>query len=215
MSQPITQPETPEVEFMCAGAKFTAKNNTIKGSFHPIPFSLWQAIIGFHRRVALDYHGESVSYHRWSDKDKAYHTIIPFQKTRRNGLSVDVDWTTKENQELLDEYARLYGEDFLPACSIHTHVDVSAFESGTDANDEKTNPGWHITLGHLISSETYDFHFRMRLPRLRRIRDVVNVEQSVTLDWEHLFADTEENRSMLEITPGTTDFHKFLNRIQG
>ena len=213
MSQPTIIPDTPEVEFSCAGARFTARNNRINGRFHPIPLSLWKAIIGFHRQASIDHDGESVSYHKWHEPSKSYHTIIPFQKTRRHGLSVDVDWTSQKNQELLDTYAALYGEDFLPACSIHTHVDASAFESGTDANDEYSNPGWHITLGHLVSYDKYDFHFRMRLPRLRRIKDVVNVESSVILDWEHLFVSNPENRQLIETIPGTTDFHQFLSRI--
>lgn len=210
---PKTEPETEEVPFMCAGARFTGKNNRVKGAFHPIPRELWDCIIGFHRQASINWDAESVSYHRWHAASQQYHSLIPWQTTSMHGLSVQADWQKERNKALLDEYARRFGEDFFPACTIHTHVDASGFESGTDANDERENPGWHITLGHLISYDKYNLHFRMRAPRKKTLSAVINTNSSITLGWEHLFAKNPEMEEFVHTTPGTTDWHCFLERV--
>lgn len=43
--------------------------------------------------------------------------------------------------------------------SIHHHVDISAFQSGTDENDEVDKPGLHITVGRM-NTDTADFDAR-------------------------------------------------------
>lgn len=198
---------------MCAGAKFTGKDNRIEGSFHPISRELWDCIVGFHRQASINWDAESVSYHRWHAPSGAYHSLIPWQTTSKHGLSVQADWQDPRNKALLDEYARLYGEDFFPACTIHTHVDASGFESDTDANDEKDNPGWHITLGHLVSYPKYNLHFRMRTPRKKALSEVINTNASVTLKWEHLFYKSPEMEEFIHTTPGCCDWHHLLERV--
>lgn len=190
-----------------------ATEGRFKGTFRPIPFHLWNAIVGFHRQVSIDYLAESVTYHRWHTESQQYHTLIPHQKTKQHGLSVDVDWADERNVELLNFYAAMHGEEFLPACTVHTHVDVTAFESGTDAKDEDEAPGWHITIGKLISAQQYDTHFRMRLPKTKSLKQIVNVEKAYTLEWKNLFQNAEEANEWIHSTPGTTDFHQFLDRV--
>jgi hypothetical protein len=203
------------VEFNMTGTSFRINEKMIiEGNFHPIPLELWKAIIGFHRQVSINLDAESVSYHRWSEADKCYHTIIPYQKTSKHGLHVDVDWTTKENQELLNRYGKLYKEDFFPACTIHTHVDASAFESGTDAKDEEHNPGWHITLGKLVSKDEYHFDFRMRLPQTKKLKEFVDTSKKVNLEMRHLFVESQSNLDLITKTPGTTNWHKYLSRVK-
>ena len=203
------------VEFKLSGASFRINEKLyIEGNFNPIPLEMWKAIVGFHRQVGINMDGESVSYHRWSEADNCYHTIIPYQITSKHGLSVSVNWQEPENQKLLDRYGKLYKEDFFPACTIHTHVDASAFESGTDAKDEEHNPGWHITLGKLISTEKYDFDFRMRLPQTKKLKEVCNTGSKVNLTMKHLFSEVDENIDLIEKTPGTTNWHKYLHRVK-
>jgi hypothetical protein len=201
------------IKFKIAGADMEASSGVFRGSFHPIPLSLWKAIVGFHRQASINHKAESVTYHRWHAPSRCYHTLIPHQETRKHGLTVNVDWQTPENVKLLDAYGKQFGEEFLPACTIHTHVDITAFESGTDANDEKEAPGWHITLGRLLSHDKYDIDFRMRLPKLKSLKEVVNVNQAYKLNWDNLFIAGEGIEDLISTTPGSTDFHPFLERV--
>jgi len=203
-----------KVLFKLTGCEFHIQNLTVYGNFKPIDMTLWKAIIGFHRQISINLDAESVSYHRWHEPEGKYHSLIPFQKTRKHGLSVKVDWQDERNQKLLDEYGAKFKTDFFPACTIHTHVDSSAFESGTDAADEVDNPGWHITLGNLISESKYDLDFRMRLPQLKKLKEYVNTGSKVDLDMGHLFKDLKKNQKTIETTPGTEDWHHLISRVK-
>lgn len=203
----------PPVTFSVAGATFTAHDGKIEGTFHPISKELWQAIIGFHRMVSIKWRAESVSCHKWSEREQRYHTIIPYQTTTKGGLSVRYPWGSLKNKELLDKYAEENGEDFFPCCTIHTHVNTEAFESGTDANDEHEMPGWHITLGCLLSKDEYDFDFRMRIPKSRRITEVVDTSGKFILKWNHLFLKEENIQTFIATTPGTKDWEAHLDKI--
>ena len=210
MSEPVEPPKP--INVRVTGAMLTIYEGRVEGCLHAIPLPLWQAIIGFHRQASINWSAETVSYHRWSEKEQRYHTLIPFQNTTKHGLHIDLQWTDPRNAELLDAYGREHGEDFLPASSIHTHVNTGAFESGTDAADEAGMPGWHITLGHLITHSRYDFDFRMRLPTGKKIAALVNTARGHKLTWRNLFEpDADEN--LIHATPGTTDFHHLLTRI--
>lgn len=206
--------DSPPVDFKIAGAEMTCDADGFHGRFHPIQDTLWQAIIGFHRQVSINLDGESVSYHKWNEQSQDYDTIIPWQKTASGGLSVNVNWNDPRNKQLLDDFARLRGYDFFPACTIHTHVDSSAFESGTDAADERDNPGWHITLGKLVTYNRYHFHFRARLPKLRRLKEVADTDRVYVLGYNHLFVPNKAREEFLHTTPGTTDWHQFLPRVE-
>ena len=187
----------------------------IKGDFNKINFELWQAIIGFHRQVSINLDAESVSYHKWNEVLQEYVTIIPWQTTSKHGLHVDVNWTDPRNQSLLDEFGQRFGEEFFPACTIHTHVDASAFESGTDAKDEADNPGWHITLGKLISNEKeYDFDFRMRLPQTKKLKEIVDTGTKVKLVMGHIIDGKKDEQKKYKNNPGTTDWHHLINRVE-
>lgn len=202
-----------QVRFNVAGVEMIATREKFEGTFQPIPLDLWDAIVGFHRQISIDSSAESVTYHKWSHKDKCYHTLIPWQETEWGGLSVCVDWQDSRNIQLLDDYAKEHEEDFLPACTIHTHVDVEAFESATDAGDEREAPGWHITLGRLVSFDEYDLHFRMRVPRTRSLREIINCDISYRLNWNNLIIEGDGVEEKIKTTPGTTDFHPFIQRV--
>ena len=191
-----------------------ALNGHFSGTFHPIPLELWSAIVGFHRQVSINLHAESLTLHRWHQASACYHTLIPWQQTRENGLSVDVDWKDERNVKLLNDYAKQFGEEFLPACSIHTHVDIHAFESGTDAEDECNAPGWHITLGHLLYHDSYDIHYRMRVPQIKRLKAIIDTTKHYKLTQDNLFSPEEGLQKWLETTPGTTELHPYLNRVE-
>jgi hypothetical protein len=207
--------ETPvdSVKLVLAGAPFEIRKEQILGSFWAIPVPLWHNIIGFHREISLRYEAESMSYHRWHAKSGSYHSFIPYQVTRAKGLSVTCNLQSPENIAILDAYGREHGEDFMQgACTIHTHVDVSAFESGTDAADEKSLPAWHITLGRLLSRAEYDLDFRMRIPHTPKVRALVDPDSAYKLDWRCLFAEGVNKKDVFAC-PGTQTWFDLCKRV--
>lgn len=184
----------------------------VSGQFHAISLPLWDALTGFHRLISLDHQSESVTYHRWVEADKVYHTMIPFQKGRKRGLSVSVDWQDKRNIEMVDRWCQKHQADWFPACTIHTHVDSAAFESGTDFKDEEHWPGWHLTMGHLLSHPEYHLAARLRLPKRPEVTKLAQTDEAWEMGWEHLFRAGVDRKRIL-CNPGTTDWAQFTNRI--
>lgn len=207
-------PDLPEsVKITLAGAAFEITRGAASGSFFAIPLPLWSAILGFHREISLRHQAESMSYHRWHAREGRYHSFIPHQSTAGRGLSVNCNLQSAENTALLDSYGRAYQEDFMQgACTIHTHVDIGAFESGTDANDEKSLPAWHITLGRLISRQEYDLDFRMRLPHTPKIRALLSPDQAYKMDWACLFAEGVKRDEVFKC-PGSSAWIKYCSRV--
>ena len=193
---------------------FEIDEDKINGWFHPIPLSLWEEIVGFHKSMSIETKSETVSYHRWNPETEEYDTIIPYQVTSRGGLSVDTDWEAEENVALLDEYAEKWGTEFFPACTIHTHVDVAAFESGTDAADEEDLPGWHVTLGHLGKGrKEMDIDFRFRLPKLKKVKELTTVEDKYDLPIEHLFEEGVLAEEISQCPWDNTNFNEYKERV--
>lgn len=184
----------------------------IFGWFHPIPLKTWKAILGFHQAAARKFNGESITLHRWNPGKKDYDTIIPYQETVPQGLSVTVNWQDERNKEFLDEYARENGMEFFPACSIHTHVNIEAFESGTDAKDEEDWAGWHLTIGKMFHKEL-DLFGRYRLPKIPKVKNVTDVEDCYVLPWKFLFPKGADETKIVDPV-GSDDFLKFVERVE-
>lgn len=191
------------------------KPDEVAGWFHPIPLSMWSRIIGFHRFISVSQKAESVSYHRFNPVTGKYDTIIPFQRTARGGLHVSTPWADDRNKQLLDNYAKRWGCEFFPANTIHTHVDAGAFESGTDAGDEEDLPGWHITLGHLVSHIDYDLHCRFRLPKIPRVKKIIDLSRSFNIPAKHLFERGVKPEQITRQPDNNKAWHTFLNRVSG
>lgn len=195
--------------------EFLLKDGTINGWFQPIPIYQWREIIGFHKTLSIATNAETVSYHKWDPARKRYHTIIPFQDTVPGGLSVDVDWEDHRNIKLLDDFAKANGGDsMLPACTIHTHVNSSAFESGTDAADEDDMPGWHLTLGHLSKHKTLlDVHSRFRLPKVKRVIKHTTVKEGYEFPLANLFPAGTDMELVLNCPWTNQNLLQFADRV--
>lgn len=201
-----------ELKLSHCGELFVNKD-VISGWFHPIRLSLWSRIVGFHRTISLENKAESVSYHKWNTKSKCYHTIIPFQVSTKGGLSVTTNWEDLRNKQLLDNYGQKWGRDFFPACTIHTHVDASAFESGTDAGDEQDWPGWHVTLGHLISHPYYSIHCRIRLPRIPSLKEFTSINTAYEIEAKYLFGEGTPPREIVKPSSENKSWNQYIHRV--
>lgn len=187
-----------EINFSHVAAIASLENS--RDLFHPVPISLWNAIIGFHRLVGLVHAAECVTFHKWSQKDGRYHTIIPWQNStphphvehkephpldhsrergyiemhnslieefggNRRGAgiapkTIDFSWDDPRNVALLDEYRSISGEDFLPACIVHSRVNSPAAPIHPACIDRESS-GWLISIGRTLS-KSYDIGFSFK-----------------------------------------------------
>lgn len=72
--------------------------------------------------------------------------------------------TTKEipSGKLYEELSAKYPpKSHIYIGSVHTHCNSSAFQSGTDHNDEKDDKGLHITLGRMNDKKRFDMDVRL------------------------------------------------------
>lgn len=53
-------------------------------------------------------------------------------------------------------------DEWMYFCTVHHHCSASAFQSGTDEDNERNQDGLHITVGHM-GSERHDLHARFYL----------------------------------------------------
>lgn len=112
-----------------------------------LPYEQWLQTVGFHRWSYKTFKQETHISH-FITKDKQFITV-PFHQTV-SGMTIKIDLQTPENQELLNQLTEEYGIDVGGFHgTTHNHVNMSAFQSGTDKHDEEGQQGVHFTLGNL------------------------------------------------------------------
>lgn len=117
-----------------------------------IPLSLWHSILAF-MQWGFDTHRSEVMVVLFYDKEKnEWSAWAPPQELK--GLSVDC-----VQDEEYAKQRKVFGNAVVMG-SVHHHCELSAFESGKDANDEKNRPGVHFTVGFMNKAER-GFHCRV------------------------------------------------------
>lgn len=146
-----------------------------------IPLALWHSCLAF-MQWGFDTHKSEVMVLFFYDKRKPvgerWAAWAPPQKLK--GLSVDCD----ENDPRWKEQRAAFGTA-APFGSLHHHCTLGAFASGKDAADEARNPGIHITVGKMNTTER-DWHARVTIRH-----------HTVTVPWD-LFI---ENNSTVMAVP--------------
>jgi len=128
------------------------------------PLFTWKKAI-----FSFDLWASCVSFLRWSQKTHHEEAMMTFfYNVREDRWAVDVfpqrpmGMTVKLLEEHPD-YALVraqYGKDWVQAGSIHHHCNMTAFQSGTDREDESDRDGVHITLGKM-TEPIVDSHIRV------------------------------------------------------
>ena len=140
---------------------FPVKDNTLEevkslelhwtGEF--IPLEIWNTIIAFFRWGFKEYNSEQtvrLYYH----KERKEWKVWAFPQVC-HGLTV------KEiKNEEFSKQLEIIGEGFIPMGSVHHHCTISAFQSGTDNDDEVDSDGLHITVG-CMDKQQLDIHGRV------------------------------------------------------
>jgi PRTRC genetic system protein A len=107
-----------------------------------IPQDMIETIVAFFYEVKKKHNSEAYVCLLWNNKTNAYELFCPEQTV--TGGHVDYELPD------LEPHLMVVGD-------IHSHVDMSAFSSGVDTDDETQRPGIHVVVGH-ISSEPPEFH---------------------------------------------------------
>lgn len=119
-----------------------------------IPMKIWKEILAFFAWSYDTTKSETqvrLYYHPKKQEWKAH--AFPQEK--------GTNMTTHELPELMDEECKKAGliGGWVVAGTVHHHCSSGAFQSGVDQNNEKTQQGLHITVGHMDKT-IHDLHGR-------------------------------------------------------
>jgi hypothetical protein len=122
----------------------------------PLSAFWWNRVKAFFAWTYSTYGGESQLRMFYNSAEKKW-CLWALPQEISQGLSTRELEHDPQRTKILSEIQRFgYG----PIGTIHHHCGISAFQSGTDRNDEKHQFGIHITLGNL-NSPTWSSHWRI------------------------------------------------------
>ena len=98
-----------------------------------LPYKDIKKVTDFFAHIADSLSSEVVVYLYYNPETKKYDFIPPSQEVTGASITYGTMPVAKKG--------------FKPLGTIHSHVDMSAFHSGTDENDQATFDGIHITVG--------------------------------------------------------------------
>jgi hypothetical protein len=127
-----------------------------------IPLSLWHGVNAFFEWAYKEFQSESIVqlfYNSSTGEWKAW-AMPQFVGT---GMTVSQS-KEQEHWDIFDANQRRFLDGFDAFGSIHNHCKAGAFQSSTDADDERGKNGIHITVGNLTSPK-YSTHFRVAFKR--------------------------------------------------
>jgi hypothetical protein len=113
-------------------------------------------VVGFFHEIYLRHGAEAIVLLLWDLRRKRYRLCVPPQRASvwksTAGLPCAVD--------VAYEIPTPLPRDHLLIGDIHSHADLQAYSSGTDAHDERYRDGVHVVVGQ-IDREPPDFHLDM------------------------------------------------------
>ena len=120
-----------------------------------------------------------LSFFRWTDKEMDSESQVrlyvntklgrwgawAFPQEARTGMSAREIVSTETPEQAVERFASWGSEpsgDWLYFCTVHHHCSASAFQSGTDEENERNQDGLHLTVGRM-DAERHDLHARFYL----------------------------------------------------
>jgi len=122
---------------------------TVTTKFPKMSLTAWRQCVGFNKWV-VDTYGTEAMMSLFMNKDGSILPVV-FEQQLLPGMSAEVDYESLANTKLLDELRPHIEAPSMFWSTVHNHVDSSAFQSGTDAEDERKLIGFHITIGNMKS----------------------------------------------------------------
>lgn len=123
-----------------------------------IPREMWGQILSYFKWTYDTFKGESQVRLYVSPKLGQWKAWAYPQKPSIGGLHTE----EVDNEEAKKQRAQLFenDDDWIAWGTVHHHCNVSAFQSGTDRDNEEVQDGLHITVGDL-DKEKYSIHSRL------------------------------------------------------
>ena len=120
-----------------------------------------------------------LSFFRWTDKEMDSESQVrlyvntklgrwgawAFPQEAGTGMSAREIATQETSEQATARFASWGSEpsgDWRYFCTVHHHCDASAFQSGTDEENERNQDGLHLTVGRM-DAERHDLHARFYL----------------------------------------------------
>ena len=132
----------------------------------PIPMGIWRQLAGFFRHANATWKSEAQARLFYKAETKEWKVVVAPQRVgtgmysgELKGYSLDAEKSALRSRIFAE------ADGFLPNGTMHSHCDCSAFQSGTDHEDEVSQPGIHVTLGR-ISSDKVHVHGRVSLRKV-------------------------------------------------
>jgi PRTRC genetic system protein A len=114
----------------------------MKLRYPKLPKVLLEQVVGFFSAIQKKFDSEAYVCMLWNKDTKEYELFCPEQEISGGHVTYELPQ--------LPPHLMVVGD-------IHSHVNMSAFASGTDTDDEEFRPGVHIVVGK-IKSEPPEFH---------------------------------------------------------
>ena len=132
----------------------------------PIPMGIWRRLAGFFRHANATWKSEAQARLFYKAETKEWKVVVAPQRVGTGMYSGELKGYSLDAEKSALR-ARIFAEaeGFLPNGTMHSHCDCSAFQSGTDHEDEVSQPGIHVTLGR-ISSDKVHVHGRVSLRKV-------------------------------------------------
>jgi hypothetical protein len=143
-------------EFYCPVKNIEKKDPVVRWSGGKIPFQSWVNICAFCELTSEEEKSECQFQLFYNDHTKTW-TPWAFPQKKNTGM------TTKElveHPEFLKQMNEIRKDGSYNFGTLHDHHEANAFQSSTDASDEKMSEGIHITLGKISKTSSYDIHAR-------------------------------------------------------
>jgi len=120
-----------------------------------------------------------LSFFRWTHKEMTSESQVrlyvntklgrwgawAFPQEARTGMNAREIATPETPEQAVERFASWDSEpsaDWLYFCTVHHHCSASAFQSGTDEENERNQDGLHLTVGK-IDADRHDLHARFYL----------------------------------------------------
>lgn len=137
----------------CTEHKVTTDKPKFTWKGAKIPFIIWSEIVSFLRWTQTEFKEEAMVTLFYHPANKQWAAWAFPQEP--NGMTIKL----LPSVPLYDEDRKRFGAGWIQAGSVHHHCTTSAFQSGTDNDDEKDRDGVHITLGKM-EDHVLDTHIR-------------------------------------------------------
>lgn len=118
-----------------------------------IPKDEWEKMLAFFRWTWETYHSESQA-RLYVNRAANTWKIWVYPQESKTGMAA-----REINDEEMQRQQGLLGPEWMSFGTVHHHCNCSAFQSGTDEENEKNQDGLHVTIGSM-GSKQYDIHAR-------------------------------------------------------